>query len=161
MPVFIAQRCSSMSRRRPQKPRKEPPAGLQFRHVSVGEAAREKGALTSHRKASEIYVDKLWLTADQRRSVAELQETDQIESWDYRPDADEDQVAAAARLAGEGLELGTTAKSLGNRWSVRWSRNSGKGFQETCRQLYQWYVSITASGSHKIISIHLKRLRVR
>ncbi|OJT03174.1 hypothetical protein TRAPUB_6250, partial [Trametes pubescens] len=125
-----------MSRRRPQKSQKLS-AGLQFRHVSVNEAAREKGALTSRRKASEIYIDKLWLTADQRRSIEELYTANEIPSWDYCAEVDEDQVAAAARLAGEGLEVDRMAKSLGNRWSVRWSRNSGQGFQETCRQLYQ------------------------
>lgn len=129
---------SNMSRRRPQKSQKLS-GGLQFRHVSINEAAREKGALTSRRKASEIYIDKLWLTTDQRRSVEELYAANGVPSWDYQPEVDEDQVAAATRLAGEGLEVGEMAKSLGNRWSVRWSRNSGQGFQETCRQLYQWY----------------------
>lgn len=50
----------------------------------------------------------------------------------------QDQLEAAAWMAGEGLEL-DNVKALGNRWSVRLSYNLGRGFEETCHQLYQWY----------------------
>ncbi|KAI8974268.1 hypothetical protein BD414DRAFT_517646 [Trametes punicea] len=128
-----------MSNCLPQKLSKPPaPQRLQFRVLNASEAAREKGALTSRRKFSEMYIKHLFLTEDQRQSIEELHRSHtDIKSFEYSAENDEDQVAAAARLAGEGLELSSKVKSLGNRWSIRWSRSSGRGSQETCRQLYQ------------------------
>lgn len=127
----------------------KPPASKPFsKFVNVGakEASRhEKVALTAFRKASKLYLDELWLTEDQRSRIEDLYATDRTVSLQYEnPEDAEEQIAAASFLATSGLSLDARA-SLGNRWSSRWARRSGKkgSAKETCRELFQWYVMIS------------------
>ncbi|KAI1781670.1 hypothetical protein LXA43DRAFT_977973 [Ganoderma leucocontextum] len=54
----------------------------------------------------------------------------------YNAHNEDQQIAAASLLAQLGLDL-DARNSLGNRWSVRWSRKTGRKGQETRRTLYQ------------------------
>nr|VWO97430.1 Linoleate diol synthase [Ganoderma boninense] len=106
--------------------------------ISVGhqEASRKKVPLTGLRSSSDVYIKHLWLTDDQLAQVQELYVKKVTSNHVYTTRTDEQQIAAASLLAQLALDL-DAQNSLGNRWSIRWSRKTGRKGQETRRALYQ------------------------
>lgn len=96
--------------------------------------------MTAAQLATDIYVDRLFLTEQQRKEISQLHEASRIACHTYRPGSDADQLAAASWLAASGLDL-DARKGLGNRWSSRWSQKSGQAGDEVIRKLYQWSAS--------------------
>lgn len=126
-----------MKEKRP-KPVRDP-----FRAVSAQEASRSKDnkpTLTTRREASSIYIDFLHLNSPQLQAIEDLYEASQTEEHQFRP-MKEEQVKAAACLASHRLDL-SARELVSNRWSIKWSKKSGKGVKETKRVLYQWCVTI-------------------
>ena len=84
---------------------------IKFVVLSADEARGEKpeGTLSALRKASLVYVKKLWLTEDQRTRIDKLYKSDNpgfsITSQEYDPSSSEQQVAAVAFLASQGLDI--------------------------------------------------------
>ncbi len=115
----------------------------QFRAVRPAEASGKQVQLTTRRLASRVYIEKLWLTTEQRA---------QIDAFYANPDASplvirvfdgqnmDDQQAAASLLASEALDP-DGREELGNRWSSRWNRQTEKRGLVTRRELFQWCVS--------------------
>ncbi|KAI1781826.1 hypothetical protein LXA43DRAFT_977888 [Ganoderma leucocontextum] len=124
----------------PPKPRKNQ---IKFVVLSADEARgqKPKGTLSALRKTSRIYTDRLWLTDDQRRRIEHLYKSStpgtHLVSQEYSPLSSEEQLAAAAFLASEGLDIGDGRASLGNRWSSRWVDVTGTAMWETKRELFQ------------------------
>ncbi|CDO76392.1 hypothetical protein BN946_scf184937.g6 [Trametes cinnabarina] len=113
---------------------------MKFINVSSEEARGDTVPLKAAQKASNVYLSKLWLTKEQYQQLADLYANAEVSSQEYRPESDSDQLAAASWLAAVGLDL-DGRKGLGNRWSSRWSQESGKPKGEIIRKLFQWCTS--------------------
>ncbi len=128
-----------MSPHKPKQGPNERPGFRKFLYVSPKEARKEKVPLTALRSASDIYLRHLCMTPEQGIELKNLYKAGSISASLYDPRHPEDQIAAAALLAELGLDL-NAQESLGNRWSVRWSGDTGEDKRKTCRRLYQWCV---------------------
>ena len=124
----------------PSKPNRHP-VNIRFAYVSPEEARREKVAVSARRAASKVYIKELGLTAKQNTEVLALYDSGGIPSFQYDPLSDEDQMAAAVLLAEIALDEDAQG-AVGNRWSTKWSEESGgKKVASTKRVLYQWCVN--------------------
>lgn len=128
-----------MSKKKPPNPPASDRGFKKFVSVGHQEASREKVPLTALRLSSEVYVKYLWLTDKQLTEVQELYTGTATCSNIYDARNEEQQIAAAALLAQLGLDLDARS-SLGNRWSIRWSRKTGRKGSETRCALYQWCI---------------------
>lgn len=108
-----------------------------FITVTASQANREKGGLSSRSAASQLYINELKPTPQQKKSIQTLYEENRGFDNMYRCLDDNEQVEAAALLASLGLDT-DTRESVANRWHVRWT--NGKR-DDTHRVLYQWCVS--------------------
>lgn len=125
-----------MSNRKPRKSRAAPP-GSKFINLSVPEVRGDSVPLTAAQKATQVYLSKLYLTDEQRIQLVALYEAAQTTDQVFEPSSEEEWLVAASWLAAAGLEL-DAKKELGNRWSNRWSQESGKKGQKVVRTLFQW-----------------------
>ncbi len=113
-----------------------------FALVTPKEASGKKVQLTARRIATKIYIEKLWLTEDQRAQINALYANPDASSLVTRvfdSKDPEEQCAAAALLASEGLDP-DGREELGNRWSSRWGRPTENKGIVTRRELFQWCV---------------------
>jgi hypothetical protein len=127
---------SSSNARKPRKPRA--PRNT-FVNISAEQASGSKVSLSAHSIASEIYLEKLTLTEEQRTQIkAKYQDGQEIEDITFNPTDGTEQLAAAALLGTNHLDI-DSRESLENRWSVKWGRSTGgKRNGQTRRVLYQW-----------------------
>ncbi len=115
------------------------PIRTKFLYVSPQEAAgNSKVAINARRAASDVYIKELGLTAMQTDEVLALYNCGGIKTTAYGTDS-EDQLSAAALLAEIALD-DDAQEEYGNRWSKKWSVESGKGADRLQRVLYQWCV---------------------
>jgi|SRR5882762_5440648 len=103
-------------------------------------ASGEKNGLSARSQASKLYIDKLTLTESQKVQINELYAINQVEDTTYTKD-DNSQIGAAIALGTRHLDL-DARESVGSRWSIKWSRSTGKKGKVTQRTLYQWCVSL-------------------
>ncbi|KZT02331.1 uncharacterized protein LAESUDRAFT_662002 [Laetiporus sulphureus 93-53] len=97
-----------------------------WQNLSVKQASGEKGGLTSHSIASEVYIQKLMLNEGQKKAIVDLYAGGQPPlSREFHADNQSEQRDAAALLAMHDLDW-ESQKTLANRWSVRWTRVSGE-----------------------------------
>jgi hypothetical protein len=93
--------------------------------------------------ASDTNTNALILTKGQKEEILSLYGSDSTTAsfcrngQAYREHSEEDQQAAAVLLATHHLDLESRERP-GCRWSIRWSKSSGKGTKATKRELYQW-----------------------
>ncbi|KAJ7171460.1 hypothetical protein C8R46DRAFT_1162244 [Mycena filopes] len=127
-------------------PKRGPPAfHVRFANVSVEEAAqglkkaseRQNTTVPARSLASDIQLNELSLTPEQRSAIGVLNASDAgVDAKFYVNGAQEQQsqYEAAALMASHGLDL-DSREDNGNRWSVRWSTSKDGG--KTRRVLLQ------------------------
>ncbi|KAF7797218.1 hypothetical protein EIP86_008410 [Pleurotus ostreatoroseus] len=113
------------------------PAHFAFINLSATEASGAQVPLKARRLAANVYLEKLTLTPEQHTALSSIYKQDKCQVLTYSLDEDS-QTEARAFLAAAGLD-DESREDLGDRWSIRWRRNSGKEkeSEETCRVLYQ------------------------
>jgi hypothetical protein len=120
-----------------RSPRKARAPVDQWRNVSATQASGEGCSLSTHALASGIYLQTLILT---RLQDDEIQRHylggEGIEDHIYLGDED-DQAAASAFLAVHNLDF-ESSQDYRSRWSVKWSKTTGKNGGQKRRVLYQW-----------------------
>ncbi len=107
------------------------------------EASGQEVELSALRRNSDVYIEELWLTDDQREKLEAIYAFSghpELCNRQFSVRKPEEQVEAAALLASEGLDPDGRA-SIGNRWTSRWWMDSEKKGIVTRRELYQWCVS--------------------
>lgn len=124
--------------RKQKKPRKQKDKWV---NLTAEQASGQHSTLSAHQVASQIYLQYLTLNKEQDAELTTIYRSgDNIEDTVFHPDSDTEQLAAAAILAANYLDL-DARESLGDRWSVRWGKTDGKGAAQTRKVLYQWYVT--------------------
>ncbi|EKM52560.1 uncharacterized protein PHACADRAFT_100098 [Phanerochaete carnosa HHB-10118-sp] len=125
------------------------PVHIRFANVSAAEASDKKVTLSAKREASYVYTSKLILTETQWSAVEALYNESKTMAITYQRTKD-DQIAAAAVLAMEALDE-DSQEALGSRWSVQYTRTTGKEAGVTTRILYQWCaidINLEGIGTH-------------
>lgn len=123
-----------MKPQRPQKPSNK------WINLTAEQASTTTQILSAHQIASQIYLQYLTLAPEQEMALSEIyQSGDSIEEKIFRTEDESDQLAAAAMLATNYLDL-DSRESLGSRWSIRWGKSDGKDKSRVRKVLYQWYV---------------------
>lgn len=93
----------------------------------------------ARREASTIYFDSLDIDTSQATAIQSIYA--QNKQYDkHFGTSPEEQVKAAAFMASVGLDI-SGRELVTNRWSTKWSRESGSGQQTLERVLNQWCVS--------------------
>ncbi len=111
-----------------------------FRVVRPAEASGQQVQLTARRIASKVYIEKLWLTTEQRAQIDAFyanRDASPLVIRVFDANNTEEQREAAALLASEGLDP-DGREELGNRWSSRWDGETEKRGIVTKRELFQW-----------------------
>lgn len=105
---------------------------------NIGPAGPQSNPLSSHSIASQVYLHKLDLTAEQNEKIQHLYNNSRTEDSTYLPESESEQIVATALLATYHLDFDARA-SLASRWSIKWAVFSGAtGNKQNRRVLYQW-----------------------
>lgn len=122
-------------------------------HVGEEEASGQKVDLSALRKAAEVYLKELKVTAAQNEEISRLYDANYGFDYEYRVLDDQHQLSATSLLAAAGLDF-EERESLANRWATVWTRKSGKKKGQTCRILFRWCViSLTTLNVLSLISM--------
>ncbi|RDX44477.1 hypothetical protein OH76DRAFT_1322336, partial [Lentinus brumalis] len=103
------------------------------------EASGQEVELSALRRNSDVYIEELWLTDDQREKLEAIYAFSghpELCNRQFSVRKPKEQVEVAALLASEGLDPDGRA-SIGNRWTSRWWMDSEKKGIVTRRELYQ------------------------
>lgn len=120
-----------------KRKRKTASHNLKFINYSPAEASGQAVAFRAHLAASKANIDSLVINSEQEEAINNIYNTKVNQEYTYEQSNQESQTLAASFLASVRLDL-DSREALGNRWSVCWSKESGRGEGQARRVLYQW-----------------------